>query len=65
MKNNNKTWILIANSTHARFFHAEKVGTLVEVHTLIHPEGRFHDQELVEGKPGRTNPSTYRGHSAM
>ena len=37
----------------------------VEVHTLIHPEGRFHDQELVEGKPGRTNPSTYRGHSAM
>lgn len=60
-----KTWVLVANSAEAKFFHAETVGHLVEVHMMEHPESRLHDRELGEDKPGRTNPSTYRAHSSM
>ncbi|MDP1834873.1 MAG: host attachment protein [Chlamydiales bacterium] len=60
----NKTWVVVANSSQATVYKAEKLGVLNEVHTLLHPESRLHDRDIVTDKPGRTNPSITIGRSA-
>lgn len=52
------TWVIVANSSMARFFKVEKNTTLVEMEALVHPESRLHTQELVDGRPGRTYDSS-------
>jgi protein required for attachment to host cells len=47
-------WIVVADSSRARVFSAEKPdSSLIEVHTLAHPEARMHEGDLVSDKSGR------------
>lgn len=50
-----KTWVLVADTTRARVFFVDKpIGPLQEVETLVHTEGRLHEQELTsDRRPGR------------
>jgi protein required for attachment to host cells len=54
----NQTWVLVANSSQARLFSLENLKTLHEVNDFVHPEGRLHDRDIIDQKPGRTNDST-------
>jgi protein required for attachment to host cells len=58
-----ETWIIAANSTIARVFRLDKL-ELIEMETLINPEGRLHDRELGSDKPGRGFDSVGSGRSA-
>jgi protein required for attachment to host cells len=58
------TWIVVADSSRARIFSAEKpISKLVEVQALTHPEGRLHQGDLVTDKPGRDNNASYGSHN--
>lgn len=47
-------WVVVADSSQARIFSAEKpTSPLEEIHTLNHPEGRLHQGDLVSDRPGR------------
>ncbi|NOR51872.1 MAG: host attachment protein [Gammaproteobacteria bacterium] len=49
-----KTLILVADMAHARLFSAEtRTSNLDELETLVHPEGRQHEQALTSDLPGR------------
>lgn len=48
---NKDTWILVANSTIARLFKLDKL-QLIEMDTLVNPEGRMYDKDLTSDKPG-------------
>lgn len=48
-----KTYLIVANTSVARIFKVEKVGTITEIKTLVHPESRLHNRDLVSDKPGR------------
>jgi len=52
------TWLVVANSSMARFFHVEKDGNLHEIETLIHPESRLHGRDLTSDRPGRAYESS-------
>jgi protein required for attachment to host cells len=55
-------WIVVANRATARIFAAESpLGTISEVETLLHPEGRLPRQSLVGDRPGRLYDSTGMG----
>ena len=47
------TWILVADSSRARIFKAEKSSAIHEVEDLSHPEGRLHEQDLTSDLPGK------------
>lgn len=47
------TWILVADSSRARFFKAEKDSSIHQIEDLSHPEGRLHEQELTSDLPGK------------
>ena len=50
MKN---TWVVVADSSRARFFTAESpTSSLAEFRTLAHPEGRLHEQDMTSDLPG-------------
>ena len=50
-----KYWIVVANSAQARFFEeAARGGSLEEIATLVHPEGRMKAQEIDADRPGRS-----------
>ena len=57
-----ETWIVVANSTLARLFKLNN-RELVEMTTMVHPESRLHDRDLVTDKPGvsyaRVGPGRY------
>jgi protein required for attachment to host cells len=53
-----ETWIVVANSSHAKIYKAENNKQLVEIKQFKHPESRLHDSDLVSSKPGRTNART-------
>jgi len=56
------TWVLVADSSHARIFEAESSrGSLKELTDLIHPESRLHAQKLTSDLPGRTFDSNGHG----
>lgn len=48
------TWIVVANSSKARFFQAVSNQDLKEFDTLLHPESRMKGEELLSDKPGTT-----------
>jgi protein required for attachment to host cells len=55
-------WILVADSTQARIFTAENsVSDLIEIETLLHPEGRVHEQELDSDLPGKSRAASGTG----
>ncbi len=59
------TWVMVANSSVARFFEIEKNGQLKEINTLIHPESRLHGRDLTSDRPGRAFESTHTARHAM
>jgi len=60
-----ETWVVVANSSLARIFKLEKNQILIETEILEHPQSRLHNQDLVDGKPGRTYDSIGPGRHAM
>jgi protein required for attachment to host cells len=59
------TWLMVANSTIARFFELDKNGNLTEIETLVHPEGRLHGRDLTSDRPGRSYESSNPSRHAM
>jgi len=59
------SWILVADSAHARLFNAETAkSTLNEIKTMLHPESREHEQKLTSDLPGRqAGGATFSHHS--
>lgn len=52
------TWVMVANSSVARFFEIEKNGQLKEINTLVHPGSRLHARDLTSERPGKAYEST-------
>jgi protein required for attachment to host cells len=52
-----ETWLIVANSSIARIFKVHRKEALVEIETLVHPESRLHNRDLVSDRPGRTSDS--------
>ncbi|SIQ57830.1 host attachment protein [Marinobacterium stanieri] len=47
------TWILVADAAKARIFqHDGPKDPAEEIHTLVHPEARMHNGDLVSDSPG-------------
>jgi protein required for attachment to host cells len=58
------TWILVADSTSARFFSVDTPSSpLVEFESLVHTEGRLHDRDITTDLPGRIKSSDGSGHA--
>ncbi len=47
------TWIVVANSSHAKIFRLAKFPKIEELISMDHPESRLHNQDLEGRKPGR------------
>lgn len=47
------TWILVADSSRARFFVANTLTTLEEIGEFIHPESRLHEHDMTSDQSGR------------
>ena len=48
------TWILVADSAHARIFNSETATSkLSEIESIIHPQAQQHEQKLTSDLPGR------------
>lgn len=60
-----KVCVLVANSARARFFMQESPNKLTEVETLIHPESRMKDSDLVTSQQGRSFESVGSHRHAM
>ena len=61
-----RTWVLVADSTRARIFSADRpLGSIEEIETLAHPEGRVHEQQITSDLPGRSFDSGGQGRHAM
>jgi protein required for attachment to host cells len=60
-----ESWVLVANGSQARLFKLENMSKLQEVHAFVHPQGRLHEQDLVDGRPGRAFDSTSPHQHAM
>lgn len=56
------TYVLVADSTHARVFTAESPSSqLHELETLNNPEGRLHDRDITSDLPGKINGNSGAG----
>ncbi len=61
-----KTWIVVADSTHARIFYAcNRVQPLTPVTELSFPEARLRTQDIYSDRPGRVFESADESRSAM
>ena len=58
-----ETWIVVANSALARIFRLEGQ-KLVEMETMIHPEARMAEKDLVSDKSGLAGEAHKGRHSA-
>lgn len=58
------SWIVVANSSVARLFKLDKL-KLIEMDSLIHPQSRMQDRDLVTDHPGQTNESMGTSRSQM
>lgn len=45
-------WVVVSNSTHARFFEADGNQQLREMEDMSHPKGRMRNQDLTTDSPG-------------
>lgn len=52
---NNTTWVVVANSSHAKIFKVSHFPKIEIVQTLEHSESRLLDTDLVSSKQGRTS----------
>lgn len=59
-----ESWVVVANSSVARVFRLDKL-KLTEIDTLVHPQSRMLDRELVSDRPGQTNESLGTSRSQM
>jgi protein required for attachment to host cells len=60
------SWVLAADSSHAKILRADnRVGPLVPIEVLDHPESRMKDTELYADAPGRAFDSAGQGRHAM
>ncbi|MGX9463353.1 host attachment protein [Shewanella sp. A14] len=60
------SWILVADSAHARLFNAETAkSTLIEIKNMIHPEARQHEQKLTSDLPGRQAGGATNSHHSV
>ncbi len=60
------TWVVVADSTRARILKADNaVGPLSELETLVHPESRLHERDLISDAPGRAFDRAGQGRHAM
>jgi protein required for attachment to host cells len=56
------TYVLVADSTHARLFTADSPSSpLNELETLNNPEGRLHDRDITSDVPGKINGGSRAG----
>jgi protein required for attachment to host cells len=56
-----KTWVIVADSYRARFFDVEsRNGPLLEFKTLLQPDARFPERDLVSDAPGRSKDRSER-----
>ena len=59
-----KTWVVVADNSRARIFTAETPSSpLIEVDSIVHPEGRMHDRDITSDLPGRGAGSGGSRHS--
>lgn len=49
-----EAWIVVADDAYARIFRLDKNHGMEEVETLVHPESRLKESDLVSDRPGRT-----------
>jgi len=60
------SWVLAADSSYAKILRADnRVGPLVPIEELEHPESRMKDTELYADEPGRAFDSAGQGRHAM
>jgi protein required for attachment to host cells len=59
------TWILVADQARARIFHGQGNSRLHEVETLLNPDARINEQEIVSDRPGRAFDSAGSGRHSM
>ncbi len=60
------TWVVVTDSTRARILKADNaVSPLSEVETLVHPESRLHERDLISDAPGRAFDRAGQGRHAM
>jgi protein required for attachment to host cells len=58
------TWIIVADSSHARIFTAESPSSaLEEIEGFTHGESRLQDRELTTDLPGRIKSADGSGHA--
>lgn len=61
-----KTWIVVADSSHARIFSAaNRVKPLTAVTEFSFPESRLRDQDIYSDRPGRLFESANESRSAI
>ena len=56
------TWVVVADSARARFFSRKADKHLVEFETMISPDQRLHESELVSDRQGRIQTSASGRH---
>lgn len=60
-----ETWVIVANSSHARIFKAAEERSLEELEALIHPESRLHTGDLISDNQGEAHESVGKGRHPM
>lgn len=61
-----KFWILVSDSSRARFFTADTPSAaMVEVEDLTHPEARQHTRDITSDLPGKQHDAGPSGHHAV
>lgn len=51
---NQTTWVLVANTSHAKIFRMVHFPRVEPLLAMEHPESRLHNQDLISSKPGRS-----------
>jgi len=59
------TWVLVADQGRARILSGSGNSPLIEMETLLNPDARMHQQDLVSDRPGRAFDSTGMGRHGM
>jgi len=61
-----RTWILVAESSRAKLYSAKnRKAPLSELETLVYPNGRMHEGDLVSDHPGSDGGSVGQGRRVM
>lgn len=59
-------WIVVADQTLARIFTLDRLtAPLCEIESLVHPEGRLHEGDMVSDRPGRGSVPGSAGRHAV